>query len=238
MQYHYIKENVAQAAGNALDQLLGKYQHRPVLLLLSAGSSLSLLPYLKREHLSPSITISMLDERYTQKSEYQNFSRMADSFFFETVTKLRLPVIDTRPQDSEDLTALAERLDHEVKEWMLNGDQNGAIIATAGIGTDGHIAGILPDPANEGAFMRLFNDSERYFVGYEREGAEHPCRITATLSFLKNCTAGVITYATGREKTDAISRTMATKGNCAETPARILNDIPCAHLFTDIHVEY
>jgi 6-phosphogluconolactonase/glucosamine-6-phosphate isomerase/deaminase len=234
MEYHYIKDNTAQVAGSALDQLLGEYHGHPILLLLSGGSSLSLLPYIKKERLGPHMTLSMLDERYTKKATDQNFSQMMDSFFFKTATDLRLPTIDTRPEGNEGLAETTERIRCSFREWESKAGGAGAIIATAGIGEDGHIAGVLPDKENEKEFMLLFNDPRQTIVGYERTGAEHPCRISATLNFLQSRTAGVIVYAVGKEKINAIIRVRAEKGTLAETPARILNDIPNSHLFTDI----
>jgi 6-phosphogluconolactonase/glucosamine-6-phosphate isomerase/deaminase len=232
MNCFYVKDNTAQVAGNALDELLSCCKGRPTLLLLSGGSALSILPYIKKEHLGPNVTLSLLDERYTDDVSEQNFAKLKSTFFYETVLALRLPVIDPTPLAGEAPEDTASRLETEFIAWEAKYSVDKVVIATMGIGGDGHTAGILPDK-DEGAFMRLFDDARHIVVGYEKPGAENPRRITASLYFLRKHVDHAIVYVVGENKASALSRLRITRGSLAEMPARIVLQMKDVSIYTD-----
>jgi len=57
------------------------------------------------------------------------------------------------------LEKLAHRYESSLFEWAKKHPE-GKIIATMGIGFDGHTAGIMPYPENPETFARLFEDKE------------------------------------------------------------------------------
>ena len=67
------KVEAAAASGEALNKLLLENKDAPVLLLLSGGSSLSILDYVNTSSLGENLTITMLDERFSQEAEANNF---------------------------------------------------------------------------------------------------------------------------------------------------------------------
>jgi 6-phosphogluconolactonase/glucosamine-6-phosphate isomerase/deaminase len=58
-------QSAAAEAGEQLNLFLAENKKRPVLLMLSAGSSLAILEYVGKTALGANLSISMLDERFT-----------------------------------------------------------------------------------------------------------------------------------------------------------------------------
>ena len=109
------------------------------------------------------------------------------------------------------------------------------MVITQGIGEDGHTAGIMPYPENSALFKSLFDDPEKWVVGYDAEGRnEHPLRVTVTLSFLREVVDHSIVYAVGDGKKEALRQVLAETGTLWQTPARIIHEMRNVMLFTDL----
>src|SRR4051812_45524273 len=84
------KAEAIAAAGEELNRLLASYKTVPVLLLLSGGSALFMLDYVSKNNTGEFLTISMLDERFSEDKEVNNFLQMQKmdfySFALETET--------------------------------------------------------------------------------------------------------------------------------------------------------
>ncbi len=226
------KEAALKAAGLALTAL---FQHPgPILLLFSGGSLFELFTYLNGAALSQRFTIGMIDERYETDPNVNNFSQFYATAFAKVAAQRGAGFIDTKVQAGEDLESYARRMEAGWKDWAAQ-NPNGNIIATLGMGPDGHTAGIMPYPENKALFKRLFEDVKPWVVGYNAEGKhQYPNRATATLPFLQAKVDAAIVYVTGENKRAALERVLAATGSLAETPARIWEEMRSIQIFTDI----
>lgn len=224
--------NPAQMLGEALTKTLSEYQasDTPVLLFLSGGSSLEPLAYVKPETMSGLVTITTLDERHDPSGLNSNFRALARTDFFKQVQLQGAQVIDTCVLLGESHTELADRIETDVRAWMIE-HPHGVLLAVAGLGADGHTAGIMPHPEDRVTFAERF-EGDRYFVAYDASG-KNPIahRVTATITLLRKLTHAFL-YAHGAEKR-AARVAMKEEGSLAECPARIYQSIPTTFYFGD-----
>ncbi len=223
-------EDAVYALNTALRDAAGK----DVLLLLSGGSALALAAHLDPSLLSSHVTISMLDERYTTDPASSNFAQFAALSIYHTVHARGVQYLDTRPQPVESLDDTERRLDLAFKHWHIT-HHDGMVIATMGIGDDGHLAGILPFPEDAELFASLFLAEHRCIRGYQTTPNKnpHPKRLTTTLSYLKKHVAHAIVYAVGGAKRTAL---LALSGTAPieHVPVRILGTLSHVQIYTDL----
>lgn len=234
----HVSNTPLGAAGTALNRCLQAVRGNDVLLLLSGGSALALAEHIDTTLLSPQVTITMLDERYTHDSSASNFAQLTALPWWERVLEAGVSTIDPRPLPVESLEDTAHRLNIAFKHWHIT-HHDGIVIATIGIGPDGHIAGVLPFPEDHELFASYFLSDHRCIRGYQ-VGAEknpHTKRITTTLSYLKRHVAHAIVYVAGEEKRTALT---ALRGDAsiAQVPARILTALPDVQIYTDLTLDY
>ena len=141
-------------------------------------------------------------------------------------------LIDTRIKENETQDDLAHRFEEGLKSWIET-HANGVVIATMGVGKDGHTAGIMPYPENPALFRSLFEDEEKWVVAHDAgDKNPHSLRVTVTLPFLRMVDHAVV-YVVGEEKRATFERVLAENGALAETPARIIREMKDVRLFTD-----
>ena len=227
------KEKARTEAQKALVALFAKHTNTPILFLSSGGSALELLDglsFLNKKHL---VTLGMLDERYSDKEEFSNFLSLTKTKFFFNMLTSGAMLIDTSLQHKESLLDMAERFNASLRGWRTI-HPDGIIIATMGIGEDGHTAGIMSGMAEE-EFGELFENDKVYVVGYDTEKkGEDRNRVTVTFPFLRLINHTVV-YVLGREKEKALSSVLLKKGNLYNTPARIIREMKDVSIFTDIN---
>lgn len=227
-----VSFNPAQTLGEALTKVLSEYQSAgtPILLFLSGGSSLEPLAYVKPEAMSGLLTITTLDERHDPSGLNSNFRALARTEFFKQAQLRGVQVIDTCVFLGESHADLADRIETDVHAWLIE-HPHGVLLAVAGVGTDGHTAGMMPHPEDRVTFTERF-EGERFFVAYDAAG-KNPIahRVTATMTLLRKLTH-VFLYARGTEKR-AARALMKTPGPLAECPARIYQSIPTTFYFGD-----
>lgn len=214
----------AQAMGEDISRLLISLQKqgRPALLFVSGGSALEPLESVSSESLSGLLTITTLDERYDPTGKNSNFVALTKTPFFRRAQMRETQVVDTGVLFNESPEELAARIRGDVGAWMKE-NPHGALIGVAGIGIDGHTAGIMPFSEDPQFFTHTF-ESEQLFVSYDAgEKNPIPLRITATMTLVRRLNQ-VFVYSRGNEKQAAIKR-MRTEGSLAECPARILVNI-------------
>lgn len=96
------------------------------------------------------------------------------------------------------------------------------VIATLGLGTDAHTAGVLPDsPAIE--------VSEPTVVGYEWQDYQ---RMTLSLEYLRRIDQAYL-LAYGSSKEEALQRLRQNQEPLSALPAKILYDIPSVTVYND-----
>ncbi len=206
---------------------------KKVLLALSGGSALSLLNLISREDLGENITITVLDERWSSDPTVNNFSQIKASKFYKEATSSGSSFIETIPQSSETRDELAMRFNQSISTWFSE-NPNGLVIATVGIGEDGHTSGMMPFPENKDKFNTLFNNENIFVVGYDATGKNpYPDRVTTNMNFMRRINTAIV-YAIGEKKRESLLKLFAEKGDLASTPARILKEMKNVQLFTDI----
>ncbi len=228
--------NPKKEASTALSSFLTEHKNKDILLLLSGGSAFSLLEGVDTSFLSERVTLSVLDERYTKEAKESNFSHLTTLPFFKKAVTQNVSFIDPRPRPEETLEVCGKRFDDTLKQWNTT-HQDGIVLATLGIGADGHTAGIFPFPKNKEIFEALFLNPTLYAVGYTIPNTSNNPqreRITATGSYLMRHIHQAIIFATGEEKALILEKLKHNTGSSWEIPALLLHTLPDAHLYTDI----
>lgn len=222
-----------QKAGETLSSFFTREPKKPVLLLLSGGSALSILEHADVPADSAHITLGVLDERFTKNPRENNCVLLKETAFYKRATASGAHSINTTsPSDS--VETLAEHMEKAWRTW-INKNPNGVVVATFGMGPDGHTSGIMPYGEDPGMFEILFEDERRFVVGYDARGKNPiPFRATATIPFIRTYVGEAIGYITGSEKQAGFERLVAPTGTYAETPIRVLKDVPHVHLFSSI----
>lgn len=228
-------------ADELLNTLLRKTlinEGRPVLLLLSGGSDLSLLRCLDCIHadsFSSALTVSVLDERFSRSPDENNFLQITNSSFFVQAEEKNVRFIRTVPEERESLKDFAQRIEQEYRDWY-EVNRDGVIIITQGIGSDGHTAGMNVTLSPE-EFSELFEGHE-WVIGYTSKKLYPPKRITMTTYFLKEMVNTSIIYAVGENKKWALTELFKEefKDELFTLPIRIVHQMRNVHLFTDVEV--
>lgn len=230
------KNFLAKQAGKKLEKILGQIQQiqKRVLILCSGGSALNILGYINPYVLSSKITITVLDERFTNDPGGRNFFLLKQTSFFKKAVSKGADFISTEPKKGETLNELATRFDNALRLWHKK-YYDGYIIATQGMGKDGHTAGIFPQKANAKSFLKQFDSFDSWVVGYYAKNAtQYPNRITTTLAFMRRQIDASIVYIAGEEKKEAWRKVLASRGSLNETPARIIREMKSVFVFTNL----
>ncbi len=218
------KAEAARQVADDISRYLSDAQRggRKVLFLSSGGSSLAILDFIADGILGDYLTIGVLDERYDIKGENNNFSQLSRTDFYRKALKSGCAFIDTGVRPGQTQKALADYFEEKLREWRKNNPE-GEIIATIGIGPDGHTSGIMPFPEDKERFDTLFN-SERWVTAYDATGkTPYPERVTTTNTFLKLINRAFV-FAAGGEKAEAL-RHMQEDRPVSEVPAAILKEL-------------
>jgi len=219
----------AATAGAALSHILEQYVGKPILLLLSGGSALKILDHVSEDVLSSQLTVSTLDERFSTDPLINNFAQIKATEFYSRVQARGGSFIDTSLTARDSLGEAAERFSKALQDWRER-YSDGVVIATMGMGSDGHTAGILP-----GKYGVNFS-GDAMVVAYEVPESVNPYtkRITVTYSFLRTQVKEVLLYVTGAEKKSVLQKIDSEECALENTPACILKELSTVTLVTDI----
>lgn len=196
-----------------------KVDNTSVLLCLSGGSALELIKDFPMEILGSHVTITVLDERYSTDPKINNMAQIPATGFLDKATAAGCGIIDTRVKEGESIEEVVAGYHLALTRWMEN-NPDGKIVATAGMGPDGHTSGIIPGSNN---FDILFGDDQKKLVvGYvaANQPEAQKMRITTTFAFLEKVAFAVM-LVLGESKAEAMTRLLAVEGILSETPARI-----------------
>jgi 6-phosphogluconolactonase/glucosamine-6-phosphate isomerase/deaminase len=198
------------------------YGHEDLLLLLSGGSSLSLLDLIPDTLLRPTTTITTLDERHARDPEKSNFVQLQRSDFYRKALDKRCVIYDSSQREGETLQQHASRLNAYLKSWHQK--YKGVVIATQGVGEDAHTAGIFPDEDDPKRFTKRFMTPDTYVVGYESPNATvHRKRITTSIWYLQHQVDHSIIMIVGEKKRKAYDiATGKTLPQMHEAPAAVI----------------
>lgn len=181
-----IKTDVPDmVAGREINLLLEQYINEEVFLLLSGGSAFRILSHIDLDLLSDRVTIGVLDERC---GEGNNFKKLSQTEFYTKALSKGINVIDTSVDLSKE--ELKEMWESKLTE-LLSKDVK--VIATLGMGIDGHTSGIFPG----------YDMPDTLLHSYTVKENEYPERITTTPSFLKKIDYAVA-FISGEEKREVL----------------------------------
>lgn len=234
-------QSAAAEAGEHLNLFLAENTKLPILLMLSGGSALSIINYVGPTVLGANLSISLLDERFSQDPEVNpvqqvygvnNFLQFQKTDFYKDAFEAEASFFGTLPRNGESMEDLRQRWDKNLKTWRAE-NPNGLIVATLGMGPDGHTAGIFPFPEDSDKFDHLFN-SQAWTVAYSATGKnKYPERVTTSLTFLKKINAG-FALVCGKEKQEKFAQLTLGKTKTAVLPAAVWHEIKNLKVYTDL----
>jgi 6-phosphogluconolactonase/glucosamine-6-phosphate isomerase/deaminase len=217
-----------EVAGKALSELLLEHEAKPILLMLSAGSALSILDFVPVSGFAPHLTITVLDERYSTDKKVNNFAQLEATNFYNTALRAGVNFISTIVQEGESLDGLRLRFETALRTWKEK-YKEGVVIATMGIGADGHTAGIF-----SGGYGVDF-DGEAWVAGYSVPSTVHEYtdRVTVTKTFLRQEVTSAVVFAVGEEKKPHIQKIL--DGTCVleNLPSCVIREMREVKLVTD-----
>lgn len=227
-------QQATREAGKIITKILREQHNRPVLLLSSGGSTLDILEQVTFPEKKEMITLSVLDERLSQDSLVNNFSRLVTLPFFHSFVVSGGKSIDTRMRSGDSVFSLSNRFETALRRWKRDYPQ-GIILITQGIGTDGHTAGIMPFPENPELFKTLFDDPKRWVVGYDA-GIKNPysLRVTVTITFLREMVDCSIVFIAGENKASLLKNFLQHQEKTCDAPLYILKEMRKVVIVTDI----
>lgn len=228
------KDEVLQSSIAKLNSYFEESVQLPVLFLTSGGSALQLVERIKKVFLKPSLTISVLDERYSEDKNVNNFALLTKTVFYNDAAKAGCSFIDTRVHHNENGETHADRFQKQLKQWRTENSE-GIIIATMGMGPDGHISGIMPFPENETLFNDYF-ENEAVWVKHYNAGNknEYPLRTTTTIPFIEREIDKAVMVVTGDEKRKAFDSILEEEKSVAEVPGRVIHKMKDISIFCDV----
>lgn len=236
MNIHSNKD-ISALISLAQDKLINLFEQNkdtPLLFLVSGGSAFSLLENLPLPDEAKNITITVLDERADASLDINNFSQLEKTTFFLQAYKKGATFISTKRNNEETWDEVSIRFEERLRNWRED-NPTGLIVATLGMGPDGHTSGIMPFPEDRELFEKLFN-KESWIKMYDATGKNpYPIRITTTLTFLKEIDYAIV-FITGENKREAYTKFLTKEGDIAETPIRIVKEMKKADIFTDIEL--
>ncbi len=206
----------AQRIGTELAHLLDT---EPVLWLVSGGSNVAIQLQAMAgisETQSANLTILPVDERYGPYDHKASNSAAMRKAGFDPKKAKWIDILVDNPSIEEATARLAAHLSEAVAI-------ESTVVATLGIGNDGHTAGILP-----GSVGVHSPDLAVWYIADDFQ------RITLTATALRDYGDYVFVSAFGEGKKSALKLLIAASGETMDTtPALILNDINRTTLFTD-----
>lgn len=219
-------------AKSEINKLFGDNQGKSILFLVSSGSAFNLLPLIDINLISNNVTVGILDERYSNDTRINNFSQFTQTDFYKKVINT-VKFIDTQVKINELMKDLAKRFEYSLKKWRHE-NPKGIVVATQGIGPDGHTAGIFPHQNLSSKLKQQLEDKNIWIVGYDvGKINKYPLRITPNFYFLSDIIDYSYIYVVGKNK-ESILKSTFKNGSIFEIPARIIHKMKSVYLFTDI----
>jgi 6-phosphogluconolactonase/glucosamine-6-phosphate isomerase/deaminase len=205
-------ETAVKALTDALQQDAGV----PILLLVSGGSAFGLLDLVPDSVLGPQLTLAVLDERCSEDPHINNFAQLQVTDFYQRAVAAEVVVLPTLVKEGESCAIVGQRFEAMLRAWRET-HPTGVVVATMGIGPDGHTAGIMP-----GEYEGVDFAGQDWVVSYEVPESVNPYtqRITVTNTFLETQVDQAIVYAVGAEKRQYIE--YLTAGEHSDLPFGVL----------------
>lgn len=218
----------AETAGRKLSEVLLQYREQPILLMVSGGSAFSILDFVGSSLLGPHVTLTVLDERFSTDPTVNNFAQLEQTLFYASCVEHGTQFTSTKVSPGESIAQLRDRFDTALHTWKEQNPE-GVVIATMGIGNDGHTAGIF-----SGEYGIDFSGNS-WVVGYSvpKEVNQYTDRITVTFTFLRHHVDSVIGYAVGEEKKQYVNHLQNSSCPLDKIPACILRELVSTTVITN-----
>lgn len=242
-------EEVAVQAGQCINDILTQYVDQPILFLVAGGSSVAVLKHINPEYLTPDLTVTTTDDRFSTELDINNFSILQTTSFYNNLVQADAFCISTEPFEEETIEQYRARFEKNIREWKQDFPK-GIIVGLYGMGADGHTAGMIPGLLNKSEFYTEFNDADRlvgtfdalaYNNGSEASKYEFPQRISTTIPFMRDWVDHAVFYITGVDKKPALDAvlqisddTLSTDVDFSISPISIVRFMKDSTIFTDI----
>jgi len=231
------KERLVFETAKAISAILEKEQDKDILLMLAGGSAFAVYDAILPQLLSSHITIAMTDDRFSREMDINNSHVLQATDFYNEIINADTYYISTEVWNEQTPEELAKRFEYGLRQWREEFPK-GVVVVVFGVGEDGHTAGMIPGGGTSGAkefsFAELFENTEKWVVGYTTSNNEYHERITITMPFIRKYVDHAVTFISGEKKRLALERLSGEKGSLIKTPARILRELKNVEIFTDI----
>ena len=219
----------SEQAGKALEALLQKNVSRPIALFLSGGSAFSLLEYISPDGIGSQVTVSLIDERCSTDPQVNNYAQLLRTTFMQNAIARGAQVMVPEIIDEDSCRETSMRFELALYEWKTK-YPNGVVIATLGVGSDGHTAGIMPGEHG----VDFSGDDLVVSYTVPRAVNQYTKRITTTYTFLTTYVDHAVVFAVGEEKRRILAALEAGECDIQSTPACIFTKMSDTTLYTDI----
>ena len=244
MQINRFPTNrLAYETARKISAILEREQGKDILLLLAGGSAFAVYDSILPQYLSDFVTIAMTDDRFSRDLNINNSHLLQATDFYNECINNDVYYISSEVWNEEKPEELATRFEYGLRKWREEFPK-GVVVAAFGVGEDGHTCGIIPEPVADKKtkkseksptlFRELFENPEKWVVGYTTPYNQYHERITITLPFIRKNVDYAVTFISGEKKRVALNKLLDEKGNLPETPARILRELKNVEIFTDI----
>ena len=213
-----VVDSIDQGIERAKDVLYQQVDRKTALFLSGGKTPMPLYACLAKEQILKPASVGLIDERFGEvMHENSNEKMVKDSgllHYLEKIDAKFFPILQAGLQREQ----TADKYDQTVRDLFFHMPKN---IGILGIGTDGHIAGIVPnrkdfiDPlfaeTKNHVFVSSFNDEK----GIYKE------RISLTFAGL-SLLDFMLVFVFGADKKQALTQ-MFTTGPLEDIPARFFN---------------
>lgn len=239
-------ETTAKEAGKYINDILTQYIEKPVLFLVAGGSATTVLDHINPEYLSPDLTVSTTDDRFSTELDINNFAILQSTSFYNNLVEADAFCISTEPFEEETIEQYRARFEKNIREWKQDFPK-GTIVALYGMGADGHTGGMIPGLLSKEEFDAEFNDGDRLVGTFDAvtknqaDKFEFPQRISTTIPFMRDWVDHAVFYITGENKKSALNKVLQINDDVLSTeidfsilPISIARFMKDAIIFTDI----
>jgi 6-phosphogluconolactonase/glucosamine-6-phosphate isomerase/deaminase len=231
------KDRLVFETAKAISTILEKEQGKDILLMLAGGSAFAVYDAILPQWLSNHITVAMTDDRFSHEMDINNSHLLQATDFYNEIINADAYYISTEIWNEQNPEELAKRFEYGLRQWREEFPK-GVVIAVFGMGEDGHTAGMIPgdgkSSGKEFSFAELFENTDKWVLGYSTPNNEYHERVTITMPFIRKYVNHAVAFISGEKKRRAFEKLIAEKGDLAETPARILRELKNVEIFTDI----
>jgi len=223
-------ESLAKTSARFLEDKLQKSKN--FILLCSGGSSLKIFDEFNPDNMDwKGGTITVLDERYTDKVDSINSCGLIENGSIKKALSLGAKFFEVNDGDlSVSIEEKTKKFDDFLTGWIEK-NPDGAIYATVGMGSDGHIAGIFPDNSSED--FEITYKTGDFVVSHSKGVGEFAKRITITPRFIEKID-DIILYVGGADKCEILTAGLKKDSVTSQLPVSLLvKGKNLVHLATD-----